>query len=303
MGAAPDDDGALLRSVADEDADALAALYDRHAGWLHARLARRCGDPDVVREVLQDTFMTVWRSAGSHRGREAGGWLWVIAARTAEDARDRHRPPDGDRPVRGGTRRAGVRGRGPGPRPVRGGGLRGGAPGAHRRRRVAPRSGAAALVCDDGTPQVSAALTDLRTKLRGVPERLVGGPSRQGEDSRWEPGPGGGPGTTGRLADLEPAVVRDRLVDPASYANAVAGELLAADCPARATEGADAERATAVNDAVLQWLAPSPSFAYYGPRAERRFRRIEALTTAERTAYLTEYFAAGPCAPKEVPSP
>ncbi|AZK96459.1 RNA polymerase sigma factor [Streptomyces tsukubensis] len=86
-GVGPDtDDAALLRAVARGDADALAALYDRHAGWLHARLARRCRDPETVREVLQDTFVTVWRSAASHRGGEAGGWLWVIAARRLVDA-------------------------------------------------------------------------------------------------------------------------------------------------------------------------------------------------------------------------
>ncbi|MFJ5294057.1 MULTISPECIES: RNA polymerase sigma factor [unclassified Streptomyces] len=87
-GGAHDDagDAALLRAVAKGDPAALAALYDRHAGWLHARLTRRCADPDVVREVLQDTFVTVWRSAGSHRGDEAGGWLWVIAGRRLVDA-------------------------------------------------------------------------------------------------------------------------------------------------------------------------------------------------------------------------
>ncbi|WP_405780756.1 RNA polymerase sigma factor [Streptomyces sp. NBC_00859] len=79
-------DAALLRAVAKGDPAALAALYDRHAGWLHARLTRRCADPDLVREVLQDTFVTVWRSAGSHRGDEAGGWLWVIAGRRLVDA-------------------------------------------------------------------------------------------------------------------------------------------------------------------------------------------------------------------------
>ncbi|MGW3338198.1 RNA polymerase sigma factor [Streptomyces sp. NPDC001009] len=81
------DDGSLLRAVAAGDAAALADLYDRHAGWLHARLARRCADPEVVREVLQDTFVTVWRSAAAHRGEEAGGWLWTIAARRLVDAR------------------------------------------------------------------------------------------------------------------------------------------------------------------------------------------------------------------------
>jgi RNA polymerase sigma-70 factor (ECF subfamily) len=80
-------DAALLRAVADGDSAAMAALYDRHAGWLHTRLTRRCADPEVVREVLQDTFVAVWRSAATHRGAEAGGWLWTIAARRLVDAR------------------------------------------------------------------------------------------------------------------------------------------------------------------------------------------------------------------------
>ncbi|MFB8124101.1 RNA polymerase sigma factor [Streptomyces bacillaris] len=80
------DDAALVRAVARGDTDALGALYDRHAGWLHARLARRCADAETVREVLQDTFVTVWRSAASHRGAQAGGWLWVIASRRLVDA-------------------------------------------------------------------------------------------------------------------------------------------------------------------------------------------------------------------------
>ncbi|MET9829129.1 RNA polymerase sigma factor [Streptomyces sp. NPDC006385] len=81
-----DSDAALLRAVAGGDSAAMAVLYDRHAGWLHARLSRRCADPEVVREVLQDTFVTVWRSADAHRGEQAGGWLWTIAARRLVDA-------------------------------------------------------------------------------------------------------------------------------------------------------------------------------------------------------------------------
>lgn len=80
-------DAQLLRAVAAGDADALATLYDRHSGWLHTRLMRRCPDPETVGEVLQDTFVTAWRSAGSHRGEAAGGWLWVIASRRLVDAR------------------------------------------------------------------------------------------------------------------------------------------------------------------------------------------------------------------------
>lgn len=86
VGAPEENDAALLRAVAVGDQAALARLYDRHAGWLHVRLTRRCPDPETVREVLQDTFVTVWRSAGAHRGGEAGGWLWTIAARRLVDA-------------------------------------------------------------------------------------------------------------------------------------------------------------------------------------------------------------------------
>ncbi|MEU1179243.1 RNA polymerase sigma factor [Streptomyces sp. NPDC005820] len=82
-----DTDAVLLRAVADGDAGALATLYDRHAGWLYARLVRRCADAEVAREVVQDTFVTVWRSAGGHRGEEAGGWLWTLAARRLVDTR------------------------------------------------------------------------------------------------------------------------------------------------------------------------------------------------------------------------
>ncbi|MFE7107580.1 RNA polymerase sigma factor [Streptomyces sp. NPDC057575] len=99
----PDDD-ALLRAVARGDTQALATLYDRHAGWLLARLSRRCADAETVREVLQDTFVTVWRSAASHRGARVGGWLWVIASRRLVDAqRARARTDLADRAERTGS--------------------------------------------------------------------------------------------------------------------------------------------------------------------------------------------------------
>jgi RNA polymerase sigma-70 factor (ECF subfamily) len=75
-----------MRALAAGEAEALAALYDRHAGWLHVRLSRRCADPETVSEVLQDTFVTAWRSASSRHRGEAGGWLWVIASRRLVDA-------------------------------------------------------------------------------------------------------------------------------------------------------------------------------------------------------------------------
>lgn len=75
-------DAVLLRCVADGDVGALRELYDRHAAWLFARLMRRCNDREVVMDVVQDTFLAVWKDAGSWRGHgEVAGWLWGVGYR------------------------------------------------------------------------------------------------------------------------------------------------------------------------------------------------------------------------------
>jgi RNA polymerase sigma-70 factor (ECF subfamily) len=84
MGARPagDVDAALLRALADGDESALRTLYDRHATWLWVRLMRRCNDEDLVADVLQDTFLAVWRGAGRWRGDgEVAAWIWGISVR------------------------------------------------------------------------------------------------------------------------------------------------------------------------------------------------------------------------------
>jgi DNA-directed RNA polymerase specialized sigma24 family protein len=84
------DEGELLRRIARGDRPAFDELYRRSAPWLTVRLRRRCVDPDVVAEVLQDTYLAVWRSAGSHANASANGsalgWMWTIAAHRLVDA-------------------------------------------------------------------------------------------------------------------------------------------------------------------------------------------------------------------------
>ncbi len=75
-------DAVLLGSVAAGDEGALRELYDRHAPWLLMRLRRRTPDSDLAAEAVHDTFMSVWKSAGSFRGDgDVGAWLWGIAIR------------------------------------------------------------------------------------------------------------------------------------------------------------------------------------------------------------------------------
>ncbi|MGH3274019.1 MAG: RNA polymerase sigma factor [Streptosporangiaceae bacterium] len=86
-GARDREDAALLRAVARGDEESLAALYDRHAGWLTVRMTRRCAMPDVVDQAVQDTFLAVWRDAGAYRGGgEVAAFIWGIGVRRLIDA-------------------------------------------------------------------------------------------------------------------------------------------------------------------------------------------------------------------------
>jgi RNA polymerase sigma-70 factor, ECF subfamily len=79
-------DAELLEGVGAGDRYALAELYARHAPWLLLRLSRRCSDHGLVDEVLQDTFVAVWRRPGGWSGDgEVAAWLWGIATRRMVD--------------------------------------------------------------------------------------------------------------------------------------------------------------------------------------------------------------------------
>jgi RNA polymerase sigma factor (sigma-70 family) len=78
----PASDETLLVGVAERDIGAFRALYERHAGWLAIRLARRCNDRDLVADAVQDTFLAVWQKPRGFRGDgDIAAWLWGIAIR------------------------------------------------------------------------------------------------------------------------------------------------------------------------------------------------------------------------------
>jgi RNA polymerase sigma-70 factor (ECF subfamily) len=87
------DEAQLLRRIGRADLEAFEELYRRTSPWLALRLGRRCADQGLVAEVLQDTYLSVWQTAGSFcdlRGRPGqegspAGWLWTIAARRLVD--------------------------------------------------------------------------------------------------------------------------------------------------------------------------------------------------------------------------
>ena len=80
-------DGDLLRALARGDQTALASIYDRYRLILFGLVMRILHDRAEAEEVLQETFLQVWRRAGDFdeaRGR-AFTWLVTIARSRALD--------------------------------------------------------------------------------------------------------------------------------------------------------------------------------------------------------------------------
>jgi RNA polymerase sigma-70 factor (ECF subfamily) len=77
------DDDELIAAMAGGDDTALRELFARHAPWLAARL-RTMLPATEVEDVLQESFLAIWRGARGYRPiGSAGGWLWTITRRQA----------------------------------------------------------------------------------------------------------------------------------------------------------------------------------------------------------------------------
>jgi RNA polymerase sigma factor (sigma-70 family) len=83
---APVADEVLIVRIADGDAGALAALYQRYGGKLFGFLRRYASDRMVAEEILQDTLLAVWRSVQLYAGRSSvRTWLFGVAWRQAHN--------------------------------------------------------------------------------------------------------------------------------------------------------------------------------------------------------------------------
>src|SRR5499433_3105266 len=80
-------DPELLRRMRLGDETALEALYGRYGGLVFTLALRIVGDPELAREVLQDTFLRSWDGRETYepeRGR-VPWWLMGIARNRAID--------------------------------------------------------------------------------------------------------------------------------------------------------------------------------------------------------------------------
>jgi len=80
-------DHELLQRMRQGDESALEALYARYGGLVYTLALRIVGDPELAREVLQDTFLRCWDAGDAYdpaRGR-VPWWLMGIARNRAID--------------------------------------------------------------------------------------------------------------------------------------------------------------------------------------------------------------------------
>src|SRR5437868_2623519 len=82
-------DGELITLVGEGDAGAFELLYQRYARPVFALALRRLGDRGRAEDAVQETFTSIWRSAGSYRRERGPGapWLYTIARNAIVDRR------------------------------------------------------------------------------------------------------------------------------------------------------------------------------------------------------------------------
>lgn len=86
-------DGELLQRVSAGDRAAFETLYKRYARSVLGLALRRLGDRGTAEDAVQETFASIWRSAGSYQPERGPGapWLYAIARNAIAD-RGRRRP-------------------------------------------------------------------------------------------------------------------------------------------------------------------------------------------------------------------
>ena len=69
----------LISLAATSDAEAFAALYDRHARAAYSLAYRMMGEKQAAEDIAQDAFLKVWRSAESYRAERGSVRTWILS--------------------------------------------------------------------------------------------------------------------------------------------------------------------------------------------------------------------------------
>ena len=69
----------LISLVEEGDAEAFAALYDRHSRAAFSLAYRMMGERQAAEDLAQDSFLKIWRGAGSYRAERGSVRTWILS--------------------------------------------------------------------------------------------------------------------------------------------------------------------------------------------------------------------------------
>jgi RNA polymerase sigma-70 factor, ECF subfamily len=72
-------DEELISFVGRGDAQAFAVLYDRHSRPAYSLAYRIMGEKEAAEDIVQDSFLKVWRAATSYRAARASVRTWLLS--------------------------------------------------------------------------------------------------------------------------------------------------------------------------------------------------------------------------------
>ena len=81
-------DAELIALVQAQDKEAISHLYDNYAAALYGVVLRIVHSPDIAQDVMQDSFVKVWRHGASYDASKGRLFTWLlnVARNTAIDA-------------------------------------------------------------------------------------------------------------------------------------------------------------------------------------------------------------------------
>jgi RNA polymerase sigma-70 factor (ECF subfamily) len=89
-------DGELIQRTGEGDRAAFDKLYRRYARPVFGLALRRLGDRGRAEDAVQETFVSIWRSASTYKPERGPGapWLYGVARNAIVDrSRARYEPP------------------------------------------------------------------------------------------------------------------------------------------------------------------------------------------------------------------
>lgn len=68
----------LIKRLTSQDKDAFSYLYDNYSGALYGQLMRMVNEEEVAQDLLQETFVKIWKSFASYNADKGRLYTWMV---------------------------------------------------------------------------------------------------------------------------------------------------------------------------------------------------------------------------------